>query len=168
MTGADPTSVPEAILTDREEETEEVGRGLAARLSAQDVVYLRGGLGAGKTALARGIAAGRGALPRQVASPTFAILHEYADAEGRIVLRHLDLYRLADRAGDLEVLGLPHAVNGAPVVVEWPNEAIRIALPPTFEITIERTPEGARRIATASGVALRTASEGRGSPGQPP
>jgi tRNA threonylcarbamoyladenosine biosynthesis protein TsaE len=138
-----------AAVTASEAETEEVGRALAGSLTAGDVVYLVGELGAGKTCLARGIARGLGAAERQVASPTFAILHEYADETGRTVLRHLDLYRLEDRPRDLEVLGLPGAVADAAVVVEWPGSSIRAVLPPTREISIERLPDGKRRIQTA-------------------
>lgn len=129
------------------EETEAFGREIAADLSTDDVVYLIGELGAGKTALARGIAAGLGAAPREVASPTFAILNEYASAGGSIVLRHLDLYRLADRPRELEILGLPAGVAGSPVAVEWPGEAIREALPSTVEVRLTAEPDGARRIA---------------------
>ncbi|HEY4229635.1 MAG TPA: tRNA (adenosine(37)-N6)-threonylcarbamoyltransferase complex ATPase subunit type 1 TsaE, partial [Thermoanaerobaculia bacterium] len=108
------------------EETEAFGERLAATLSPSDVVYLVGDLGAGKTTLARGLARGLGAQTREVASPTFALLNEYAAREGAgIVLRHLDLYRLADDPRDLAVLGLPDAVADAPVCVEWPGEAIR-------------------------------------------
>ena len=133
-------------VTRSEAETEDYGERLAGRLSAGDVVYLFGDLGAGKTCLARGVARGLGAVVREVASPTFAILHEYGGAGGEIRLRHLDLYRLADRAGELEILGLPESVAGAPVVVEWPGTAIRQALPPTIEIRIDTLPDGARRI----------------------
>jgi tRNA threonylcarbamoyl adenosine modification protein YjeE len=158
------------LLSSSEEETEEFGRRLAERLGPEEVVYLCGALGAGKTALARGLARGRGALPRQVASPSFAILHEYAGADGGIVLRHLDLYRLADRAADLEALGLPEGVAGSPVAVEWPGQAIRVILPPTVEIEIEVLPDGKRRIevrrAGAGGWALGEASgSSRRSPG---
>ncbi len=116
-------------MTRSEEETEAFGESLAADLAPGDVVYLVGDLGAGKTCLARGVARGLGAATREVASPTFAILHEYAGADGTIRLRHLDLYRLKDRGEDLEVLGLPESVAGAPVVVEWPGRAVRKAPP---------------------------------------
>lgn len=133
-------------LTRSEEETEEFGQRLAERLSSGDVVYLVGDLGAGKTCLARGIARGIGAAVREVASPTFAILHEYAGADGTIRLRHLDLYRLQDRARELEILGLPDSIAGAPVVVEWPGEAIRRLLPPTIEVRLDALPDGTRRL----------------------
>jgi tRNA threonylcarbamoyladenosine biosynthesis protein TsaE len=134
------------VVTRSEEETEAFGRELAKVLGPSDVVYLTGDLGAGKTTLARGLAAGLGAVAREVASPTFAILHEYAGSRGAIVMRHLDLYRLTDRAGELEVLGLPDAVAGAPIAVEWPGGAIRQVLPPTHEIRIETVEDGVRRI----------------------
>jgi tRNA threonylcarbamoyladenosine biosynthesis protein TsaE len=132
--------------TASEAETERAGFDLGASLSTDDVLYLIGDLGAGKTTFARGLARGLGALPREVASPTFALLHEYAGSGGEIVLRHLDLYRLSDEARELEVLGLPEAVAGAPVCIEWPRTAIRTLLPPTMEVTIERAPNERRRI----------------------
>ncbi len=137
------------VVTRSEAETEELGACLARTLARRDVVYLTGDLGAGKTALARGIARGLGAPAREVASPTFALLNEYAGAGGGVVLRHLDLYRLADDRRELEVLGLPESLSGAPVCVEWPGEAIRSVLPPTIEITLEALPDESRRIRVA-------------------
>jgi tRNA threonylcarbamoyladenosine biosynthesis protein TsaE len=137
------------VVTRSEAETEEFGAELAATLGPKEVVYLTGDLGAGKTALARGIARGLGAPAREVASPTFALLHEYAGRRGEIVLRHLDLYRLADEPRALEALGLPEALTGAPVCVEWPGEAIRAVLPPTIELQPETLGDEARRIRVA-------------------
>jgi tRNA threonylcarbamoyladenosine biosynthesis protein TsaE len=145
-------------LTRSEKDTERVGERLAAELRPESVIYLFGLLGAGKTALARGLARGVGASARDVASPTFAILNEYASPSGVVVLRHLDLYRLKDEEKDLEVLGLPGAVGGAPVAVEWPNETIRRLLPPTEEIRIEVLPDGTRRITRLSRVDPSVAS----------
>lgn len=139
-------SSPETI-TSGEAETEREGFELAKSLSKHDVVYLIGNLGAGKTTFARGLARGLGAAARQVASPTFALLHEYAGESGAIVLRHLDLYRLVDDPRELEVLGLPDGVAGAPVCIEWPNTAIRGVLPPTLEVRFEAAGEEGRRIA---------------------
>jgi tRNA threonylcarbamoyladenosine biosynthesis protein TsaE len=137
------------LVSRSEAETEAVGRELARQLSDEDVVYLIGDLGAGKTTLARGIATGLGALVREVASPSFAILHEYGSRKGGIVMRHLDLYRLADRESELDVLGLPAAVAGAPIAVEWPGRAIRKLLPPTREITLRAAEDGSRQITVA-------------------
>lgn len=127
-------------------ETEAAGRALGQALAAGDVVYLEGDLGAGKTCFARGLAEGLGARPAEVASPTFAIVNEYAGDGGRIVLRHLDLYRVADSARELQSIGVPDVLAGAPVAVEWPAAAVRKLLPPTVEVVIERTAEEERRI----------------------
>jgi tRNA threonylcarbamoyladenosine biosynthesis protein TsaE len=134
-------------VTRSEEETEAFGESLAAELSPDAVVYVVGDLGAGKTCLARGVARGLGARTREVASPTFAILHEYGGPDGAIRLRHLDLYRLKDRSEELEILGLPESVAGAPILVEWPGQAVRKVLAPTLEIRIDRLEDGARKIA---------------------
>lgn len=133
-------------VTASEAETEAFGESLALSLAKDDVVYLRGELGSGKTALVRGIARGLGAREREVASPTFALLHEYGGAGGEVVLRHLDLYRLADDPRELAVLGLPGAVAGAPVCVEWPRQAIRALLTPSVEVELSVGGDERRRI----------------------
>lgn len=138
--------IPSEAKTSSEAETEALGESLARSLSKDDVVYLTGDLGSGKTALVRGIARGLGAREREVASPTFALLHEYAGSDGGLVLRHLDLYRLADSAAELAVLGLPGSVAGAPVCVEWPGRAIRNLLPPSVEVELTAEANGGRRI----------------------
>ena len=140
----------EPVTARGEAETEAVAEKLAATLGLGDVVYLEGDLGAGKTTFARGLARGLGARAREVASPTFALVNEYAGATGAIVLRHLDLYRLADARRDLEALGLPESVAGAPVCVEWPRTAIRGVLPPTVEVRLETEPGGRSRRITVT------------------
>lgn len=140
-------SEPKASIALGETETEAAAERLAGTLGPGAVVYLEGELGAGKTTFARGLARGLGARAREVASPTFALVNEYAGEAGAIVLRHLDLYRLADTRGDLEALGLPDSVAGAPVCIEWPRTAIRGLLAPTVEVRIETVSGGeARRI----------------------
>jgi tRNA threonylcarbamoyladenosine biosynthesis protein TsaE len=146
------------VVTRSAAETERLGERLASSLSRGDVVYLEGDLGAGKTAFARGLARGLGARARQVASPTFAILHEYAGEDGEIVLRHLDLYRLGESPRELEVLGLPESVDGAPVCIEWPRAAVEAALPATVVVRFESEPgDDARRVSISrkGGEALR-------------
>jgi tRNA threonylcarbamoyladenosine biosynthesis protein TsaE len=128
----------EEIVSRSAPETERAGKKLGSTLSAHDVVYLEGDLGAGKTCFARGLAEGLGAKPSEVASPTFAIVNEYVRPDGSIALRHLDLYRIADRPRDLESIGVPDALAGAPVAVEWPRKAVKELLPPTVEVVIER------------------------------
>lgn len=138
------------VMARGEAETEAVAERLAGTLGPGDVVYLEGDLGAGKTTFARGLARGLGARARDVASPTFALVNEYAGDTGAIVLRHLDLYRLADARRELEALGLPESVAGAPVCVEWPRTAIRSVLAPTVEVRIDTEPGGRSRRITVT------------------
>lgn len=142
---------PGEAVTRSARETEALGEALAVSLRPGDVIYLEGGLGAGKTTFARGLARGLGAAERDVASPTFALVNEYAGKVGAIVLRHLDLYRLEDAARDLAILGLPESVADAPVCIEWPRQAVRRILPPTIEVRIEKEPGGeGRRVSIVS------------------
>lgn len=143
----------EPLVVCGEAETEAIGERLAGTLGRDDVVYLEGDLGAGKTTFARGLARGLGALGREVASPTFALVNEYVDRAGAVVLRHLDLYRLADARRDLEALGLPEAVEGSPVCIEWPRNAVRELLAPTVRVRIETDRGGAARRVTVTRVA---------------
>jgi tRNA threonylcarbamoyladenosine biosynthesis protein TsaE len=80
------------------------------------VVALRGDLGAGKTQLVKGLARGLGS-PARVQSPTFALVNIYAG--GRLVLNHLDLYRL-DTPAQVQAAGLEEFFSPPGVtVVEW-------------------------------------------------
>ena len=71
--------------------TIELGRYLAANLTAGTVLLLEGDLGSGKTTLVQGIAQALG-ISETILSPTFTLICEYLD--GYIPLYHLDLYRL--------------------------------------------------------------------------
>lgn len=100
------------------EDTEALGRELAAQLGAGDLVILDGPLGAGKTALTRGIAAGLGVLGR-VSSPTFIIAREHRPGpSGGPGLVHVDAYRLGG-LDELDALDLDTDLEDCVVVVEW-------------------------------------------------
>ena len=119
--GAAADMAPEAFLTLSAEETIELGRRLAKRLSPPVLVLLLGDLGAGKTTLTKGIAAGLGAVgEEQVTSPTFTLIHEYGKASsGGPRVYHIDLYRIENARG-LETLGLEDLLaERAVVIIEW-------------------------------------------------
>lgn len=104
------------------EDTEALGRELAADLAAGDLVILDGPLGAGKTALTRGIGAGLGVQGR-ISSPTFIIAREHAPGPGGGPgLVHVDAYRLGtgrEALDSLDALDLDTGLTHAVVVVEW-------------------------------------------------
>ncbi len=102
--------------TTSEAETGAVGRDLAARLHAGDVVLLYGDLGAGKTAFVKGLAEGLDVSRDDVSSPTFTLIQEYRG--GRLTLYHADLYRLNDPR-EIEDLGLDEIAADGVLAIEW-------------------------------------------------
>lgn len=97
------------------------GARIAAALRPGDVVALEGGLGAGKTTLARAILAALGHAG-EVPSPTFTIIETYAAPPLRLAVVHADFYRLEDPA-ELVEIGLDDYREGAVLLAEWPQNA---------------------------------------------
>ena len=97
------------------------GAAIAERLQPGDVVALSGGLGAGKTTLARAIIAALGHAG-EVPSPSFSIVEAYDPAAVRLPLVHADFYRLNDPA-EADELGLDDYRDGAVLLAEWPEHA---------------------------------------------
>lgn len=99
--------------------------GFAARIAAAlrpgDVVALSGGLGAGKTTLARAVIAALG-YRHEVPSPSFAIIEVYDPPELRLRVVHADFYRLEDPV-EVEELGLDDYRADAALIAEWPEHA---------------------------------------------
>lgn len=116
--------------------TEALGARIAAALRAGDVVALTGGLGAGKTTVARAIIAALG-HEGEVPSPTFAIVETYDPPGVRLPLVHADFYRL-QRPEEAEEIGLDDYREGAALIAEWPDHAGGFAHEPgCLSITIE-------------------------------
>ena len=97
------------------------GARIAVRLRPGDVVALSGGLGAGKTTLARAIIAALG-HDGEVPSPSFAIIETYDPPAVRLPLVHADFYRLA-RPEEADEIGLDDYRQGAVLIAEWPDHA---------------------------------------------
>lgn len=97
-------------------ETQALGEAWGQAARPGWVIALSGELGAGKTQLVKGLARGLGSRAR-VQSPSFALVNIYSD--GRLVLNHIDLYRLETRA-QIASAGLEEFLQPAGVtVVEW-------------------------------------------------
>jgi tRNA threonylcarbamoyladenosine biosynthesis protein TsaE len=129
--------------------TARAGERLAAAVQGGDAIALVGELGAGKTTLVAGLVAALGGGAAQ--SPTFALVHDYRG--GRLVVWHVDLYRLV-RAAELVELGLDELV-GDPrgiVVIEW---ADRFAVMPPDHLRLELHHAGDARELVATGTGPR-------------
>ncbi|QZH75618.1 MAG: tRNA (adenosine(37)-N6)-threonylcarbamoyltransferase complex ATPase subunit type 1 TsaE [Erythrobacter sp.] len=95
------------------------GERIAAKLRPGDVIALHGGLGAGKTTLARAILRALG-HDGEVPSPTFTLIESYEQLNPPVV--HADFYRLEHRS-EVEQLGLDDYREGAALIAEWPDNA---------------------------------------------
>lgn len=125
-----------------------LGHAIADTLRPGDVVALTGGLGAGKTTLARAIIAGLG-HQGEVPSPSFAIIEVYDPPGVRLPLVHADFYRLKDPS-EAQEIGLDDYREGAALIAEWPDHAGGFAHEPgCLSITLEVAEEG--RIAIVEG-----------------
>jgi len=123
-----------------------LGAAIARNLRAGDVVALAGGLGAGKTTLARAIIAGLG-HQGEVPSPSFAIIELYEPPMVHLPVVHADFYRLK-RPDEAEEIGLNDYRQGAALIAEWPEQAGGFAHEAgCLSITLEPEAGGSGRIA---------------------
>lgn len=105
-----------------------IGKAIGRKLTPGAIILLEGGLGTGKTILAKGIAMGLGIKKEKVCSPTFVIMRLH---KGRLDMYHFDLYRL-QAPRDILNLGYEEYLyaDGASVI-EWP-ERLKYLLPKEF------------------------------------
>jgi tRNA threonylcarbamoyladenosine biosynthesis protein TsaE len=110
------------------EATRSLGAALAELARPGDLVLLVGDLGAGKTAFAQGFGRGLG-VEGPITSPTFTLARQYEG--GRLLLHHIDVYRLEQMEEVFDV-GLPELLDeGAVTLIEW-GDAIAPALPSDY------------------------------------
>ena len=127
---------------------EAFGARIADLLRPGDVVALTGGLGAGKTTLARAIIAALG-YQGEVPSPTFTIIETYDPPAVKLPLVHADFYRLEDPE-EVHELGLDEYREGAALLAEWPDHAGGFAHEPgCMSISLEIADEGRLAIVEA-------------------
>ena len=137
------------FITRSAAETKALGVCLGRVLGAGDAVALSGGLGAGKTVLAKGIAKGLSvASEKEVHSPTFSLINRY---RGRCPVFHMDWYRLekislCDR-GLIEECFNPQSV----VLVEWPSKGKGLLPPSPIRVEITVLGKTRRKIRIVSG-----------------
>jgi tRNA threonylcarbamoyladenosine biosynthesis protein TsaE len=125
-----------------EEDTERIGAALAGELEAGSRIGLSGELGAGKTCLVRGLASGLGLRRDLVRSPSFPVILPHEG--GRLPLYHIDLFRQAEGAGDVEELR-EYLYGDGVAAIEW-HERLSEPLLDYLAISITFVGTSARRI----------------------
>ena len=140
-----------SYVTDSEEETQQLGERLAARLTPGAVIAFTGDLGAGKTAFTRGLARGLG-IRERVTSPTFTIVNEYEG--GRLPLFHFDMYRLGSSEELYDIGWEDYLARGGVCAVEW-SENIDDALEHgAIRVDIRRGEQEGQRLIEIGGIEL--------------
>ena len=125
------------FITKSEEETFNLAKEFAQKLSAGDVICLSGDLGAGKTVFAKGLCEGLN-VNDCISSPTFTIVNEY---EGKLPVFHFDMYRIEDEDELIEIGYDEYLSSGGVCIIEWP-ENIKYSLPKKrTDVTILRALE---------------------------
>jgi len=132
------------LVSHSAEETIELGRELARRLTPPVLVLLSGELGSGKTTLSKGIISGLGAAREEdVTSPTFTLVHVF---HNHSKVYHVDLYRV-EESRDIESLALEDALaEPAVVLIEWPERFSLHSDWPKIRVQLEHLEGDSRRI----------------------
>lgn len=105
------------------DQTQAIASAVASVVVDGDLLVLVGDLGAGKTAFTQGFAAELD-VTDPVTSPTFTLANRY---EGRLVVNHLDVYRI-EALAEAQDLALPELLDDGVTLVEW-GDVILPALP---------------------------------------
>lgn len=108
-------------------QTLRIGQRLGELLTAGDVVCLHGGLGAGKTTLARGIGMGWGSRTT-LNSPTYTIVNMHRRQSDNQTLHHIDAYRLENPEAIYSVDFDSIFEASGPILIEWPQR-VKAILP---------------------------------------
>ena len=145
MTAPTNISARELVSTS-EADTFNLGVQLGENLAGGEVILLDGALGAGKTVLAKGLAQGLGIDSEDVTSPSFTLVNPH---QGRLLLYHIDLYRLDEGATAAHAVDLDEILTDerAVVIIEWAERLGRYPLPPSIcRISIKGDGDEPRRI----------------------
>lgn len=124
------------------EETAAIGQEIARSLRGDELLCLRGDLGAGKTTFSKGLVSEYTKVsPHEVNSPTFTYLNIY---EGEKTVYHFDCYRLNGEDDFLEK-GFDEYFGNL-CLIEWPERIAKTLPVKRIDITIDYHGETGREI----------------------
>jgi len=137
-----------------ESETFALGETLGRELRGGEIILLDGPLGAGKTMLVKGIAAALGIDQEEVTSPSFTLVNPHP---GRLLVYHIDLYRLEEGASAAHAVDLDEVLTDedAVVIIEWAERLGHYPLPDNiWKISIAGDGDEPRRITVSRNQSL--------------
>lgn len=155
MNAADQISRQQTIpigefVSHNERETFALGERLGHDLSGGEIILLNGPLGAGKTVLVKGIARSLGLDDEDVTSPSFTLVNPH---QGRLLLYHIDLYRLDEGAAAAHAVDLDEILTdeSAVLIIEWAERMGHYPLPAgAWRVLISGDGDAARKISIAA------------------
>src|SRR5438067_2662172 len=133
-------------ISKSESETFDLGIQIGDQLGGGEIILLNGPLGAGKTMLVKGIARSLGIDEEDVTSPSFTLVNPH---DGRLLLYHIDLYRLDEGASAAHAVDLDEILTDekAVVIIEWAERMGNYPLPDSgLNISITGDGEAPRAI----------------------
>jgi tRNA threonylcarbamoyladenosine biosynthesis protein TsaE len=136
----------EQIVSHNETDTFRLGERLGGELAGGEVILLNGPLGAGKTMLVKGIATALGLKQEEVTSPSFTLVNPH---QGRLLIYHIDLYRLDEGASAAHAVDLDEVLTDeqAVVIIEWAERLGHYPLPDSvWRVSISGDGDEPRRI----------------------
>ena len=132
------------IISNSESDTIKAAKDLAAEIKPNEIIFLNGTLGMGKTVFARALIR---ALYKddtlEVISPTFTLVQTYDTDIAPIA--HYDLYRIED-PDEIFELGWEDSLTDGITIVEWPRRLGPYAPTSYLDISITNTDNDARKI----------------------
>lgn len=134
------TAPVHSVISKNQEATFDLGVRIGSELSGGEIILLDGALGAGKTVLVKGIAHALGIDEEDVTSPSFTLVNPHP---GRLLLYHIDLYRLDEGASAAHAVDLDEILTdeAAVVVIEWAERLGHYPLPDSV-VNISITGDG--------------------------
>jgi len=122
------------------EELPDVAQWILATIS-EDVILLKGAMGAGKTTLIKAMCSAM-EVEDEVSSPTYSLVNEYYSPTHGTVY-HFDLYRIEDESEAMDIGIEEYLYSGNKCLVEWPEKISNLL--PYDTATVEITHDGDAR-----------------------
>ena len=146
MGATQPSTLTGESISPNERATFDLGVRIGTQLSGGEILLLSGPLGAGKTMLVKGIAHAIGLDEEDITSPSFTLVNPH---QGRLLLYHIDLYRLDEGSSAAHAVDLDEILTdeAAVVIIEWGERLGRYPLPAgVWQVSISGDGDSPRQI----------------------